>query len=281
MGVSVDETEIHPERDLAINPGQVFGTIQGIPGHDPAFGLEAVWIEPSQREEAQTMGYTVVDASTVIATHISKILQSHAHELLGREEVQQLLDKLGETTPKLVDGLVPETISLGAILQVLQNLLREHVPIRDIRTIVETLAANATRTQDPAVLTTQVRVALGRSIVQNINGMAPEMEVITLDPTLERILQESIQMAEPGSAGIEPGLAERIHQSIIEAVQRQEVAGQPAVLLVAPMLRPVLAQFMRHSVPDLHVLAFNEIPDNKQIKIVASIGNDMNGIGAQ
>ena len=275
MGVTVVETEIFPDRELAINPGQVFGTIQGIPGKDPAFGLEAVWIEPAQRDEAQTMGYTVVDASTVIATHISQILQTHAHELLGREEVQQLLETLGKSTPKLVEGLVPELLSLGTILQVLQNLLREHIPIRDIRTIVETLAANATRTQDPAVLTTQVRVALGRSIVQHINGLAQEMEVITLDPTLERILQDSLQMAEPGSAGIEPGLAERIHQAIIDAVQRQEMAGKPAVLLVAPMLRPVLSQFMRHSVPDLNVLAFNEIPDNKQIKIVASIGSDL------
>jgi len=275
MGVSVVETEIHPDRELAINPGQVFGTVQGIPGKDPAFGLEAVWIEPSQRDEAQTMGYTVVDASTVVATHISQILQTHAYELLGREEVQQLLDNLGKTTPKLVEGLVPDLLSLGTISRVLQNLLQERIPIKDIRTIVETLAANATHTQDPAILTTQVRVALGRSIVQHINGMAPELQVITLDPTLEQILQESIQMAEPGSAGIEPGLAERIHNAIVEAVQRQELAGQPAVLLVAPMLRTVLAQFMRHSVQDLNVLAFNEIPDNKQIKIVASIGGDL------
>jgi flagellar biosynthesis protein FlhA len=281
MGVPVGEAEIYPDRELAINPGRVFGTLQGIETRDPAFGLEAVWISPSERDHATTLGYTVVDASTVVATHLSELLQSHAHELIGHEEVQQLLDVLAKNAPKLVEDLVPKTLSIGIVLKVLQNLLEERIPVKDMRTIAETLAEAGARSQDPGALTAAVRVSLGRSIIQHINGMGPEIEVITLDPTLEQILQTSIQAISEGGAGIEPGLAERMHQSLAESAQRQEAAGQPAILLVTPAIRAWLARLVRHSIPMLQVLAYNEIPDNKQIKVVANIGTDTPNLGVQ
>lgn len=274
MGVPLGEAEIYPEREMAINPGQVFGVIDGTPTTDPAFGLDALWINPSQRDEAQTMGYTVVDASTVIATHLSQLLHGHANELLGREDVQQLLDNLGKTAPKLIEGLVPDTLPLGIIQKVLQNLLEERIPIRDIRTIVETLAAQALISQDAATLTSQVRVALGRSIVQYINGMEPEMPVITLDPSLEQILQESLLSVDGPGAGLEPGLAERMLQSLQAAASQQESAGKTPILVVSPQIRLLIARFVRHAIPELHVLAFSEIPDSKQIRVVANVGNE-------
>ena len=281
MGVPVGEAEVYPDRDLAINPGRVFGTVQGVETRDPAFGLNAVWIQRSERDNAQTLGYTVVDASTVVATHLSEILQSHAHELIGHEEVQQLLDVLAKTAPKLVEDLVPNRLSIGLVLRVLQNLLEERVPVRDMRTIAETLAEVGSRSQDPGALTAAARVALGRSIIQHINGMGPEMQVITLDPSLEQILHKSIQADSEGGAGIEPGLAERMHRSLVESVQRQEAAGHPAILLVTPPIRPWLAKLVRHSIPGLHVLAYSEIPDNKQIKVVANIGTGAPSLGAR
>ena len=271
LGVTVSEAEIYPERMLAINPGRVYGTLPGLPTKDPAFGLEALWIESVQRDQAQTLGYTVVDASTVIATHLSQILQTHAHELLGREEVQQLLNNLAKSAPKLVEDLVPKTLPLGTVVKVLQNLLEEKVPIRDIRTIAETLADHASQSQDAGVLTGVVRMALARSIVQQINGMNAELPVITLDPALEQILQQPLQGGADG-AGFEPGLAERLQKSLVEVTQRQESASQPAVLLVPPGLRAMLARFLRHAVPGLTVLAYNEIPGNKQVRIVATVG---------
>lgn len=272
MGVAIGEAEVHPERDLAINPGQVFGNVEGIPTRDPAFNMDAIWIEAGQRDQAQTLGYTVVDASTVIATHLSQLLKTHAHDLLGREEVQQLLDTLAGSTPKLVEGLVPDLLSLGTVQRVLRNLLMENIPLRDMRTIVETLAAEAPRSQDPDVLTAIVRTALGRLIVQNINGMESELPVITLDPSLEHLLQESLQVEGQGSVGLEPGLADSIHRSLVESYQQQEMAGQPAVLLVAPSLRQFLQRFVKHTVPNMYVLSYNEIPDNKQLRVVANVG---------
>ena len=273
MGVPVGEAEIHPDRDMAINPGQVFGTLPGgIATTDPAFGLEAVWIEPSQRDQAQSLGYTVVDASTVIATHLSHILQSHAAELLGHEEVQQLLDKLAKSAPKLVEDLVPKLLPLGVVLKVLQNLLQERIPIRDMRTIAETLAEHASNSQDPGVLTAAVRVALSRSIVQQISGMGADLPVMTLDPRLEQLLQQTLAGGADQAGGLEPGLAENLQRSLAEQAQRQEAAGNPAVLLVSAALRGLLARFVRHSIPNMHVLAFNEIPDNKQVKITATVG---------
>ncbi|ALP52694.1 flagellar biosynthesis protein FlhA [Candidatus Tenderia electrophaga] len=272
LGATVGEATIHPDRELAINPGQVYGNLQGIPGKDPAFGLDAVWIETSQRDHAQGLGYTVVDPSTVVATHLSHIIGAHGQELLGREEVQQLLDNVAKVAPKLVEGLVPDILPLGVVVKVLQSLLEEGIPIRDMRRIVETLADEGSRSQDPGILTSQVRIALGRSIVQQINGIANELPVITLDPTLEQLLQESVKNAGSGGLGLEPGLAENMFSALGEAAQRQEVNGQPAVLLVSALIRPVLARLTKGGIPSLRVLSYNEIPDDKQIKVVASVG---------
>lgn len=272
LGATVGEAEIYPDRELAINPGQVFGTLQGIPGKDPAFGLEAMWIEPVQKDQAQTMGYTVVDPSTVVATHLSHIIGTHGHELLGREEVQQILDNLGKAMPKLVEGIVPDILPLGTVVKVLQSLLEEGIPIRDMRRIVETLADEGVRNQDPGVLTGAVRISLGRSIVQQINGIGGELPVITLDPSLEQLLQDSIRNAGSGGLGLEPGLAENMFASLGEASQRQEMNAQPAVLLVSAIIRPILARLIKGSIPALKVLSYNEIPDDKQIKIVATVG---------
>jgi flagellar biosynthesis protein FlhA len=273
-GVPVGEGTVYPEREMAINPGRVFGQLKGIATRDPAFGMEAVWIEPSSREHAQTLGYTVVDASTVVATHLSHIVQTHAHELLGHEEVQHLLNQLAKSTPKLVEDLVPRVMPLSGIVRVLQGLLSERVPIRNIRTIIETLAEHAPRTPDAAALQNQVRIALGRQIVQDIAGIAGELPVITLDPELERLLQNSLANTNQSnnSPGLEPGLAERLQQRLTDSAQRQELSGEPAVLLVAPALRNTLARFIRATVPNMHVLAWNEIPDNRKVRLVTAVG---------
>ena len=272
LGASVGEGEVHPERELAINPGQVFGTVPGVPTKDPAFGLSAVWIDPVQREPAQTMGYTVVDTSTVVATHLNQALLNHAHQLLGHEEAQQLLDRLAKTAPKLVEDLVPKTIPLRVVVRVLQNLLQENVPIRDMRTIAETLAEQASVSQDPAILTSAVRIALRRFIAQHITGGEPELPVIALDASLEQILLQSAQIAGEGGAALEPGLADRMHKALLEAARQQEAAGHPAVLIVSPLLRPLLARFVRHSIPTARVLSYDEIPDDKKVRVVAAVG---------
>jgi len=280
MGVTVGEAEVQPDKELAINPGQVFGTIEGIDTRDPAFGLDAKWIDTLLRDQAQTMGYTVVDANTVIATHLSQQLQTHSHELLGHEEVQQLLDKLARVAPKLAENLVPETLSLGVVVKVLQNLLVEGVPIRDIRTIAETLAEHGSRSQEPDTLTTAVRNALGRLIVQRINGMEAELPVITLDPGLEQLLQQAVQTGDGSGVGVEPGLAEKLHTTLADATQQQEASGLPSVLLVSSPIRTMLARFIKHGIPSLHVLAYSEIPSDKQIKIVATVGQPV-GVAAE
>lgn len=274
LGVPVGESEIYPDREMAINPGTVYGELQGIKGVDPAFGLEAVWIDANQRDHAQTLGYTVVDSATVVATHLSQLLQEHSYELIGYEEVQQMLDKLAVGSPKLIEDLVPKTMSLGTIVKVLQNLLKEGVPIRDLRSIAETLAEYGTRSQDPDELTAFVRVALGRAIIQNITGVAAEMPVITLDPPLEQLLLESVQGASNGALGIEPGMADRLFKSLEEVTQQQEIKGEASILVVAPPIRAYLSKLVRHSIRGLHVMAYNEIPDNKQIKVVATVGNE-------
>lgn len=278
MGVSMAEADVYPDRELAINPGQVFGTLEGIKTKDPAFGLDAIWISPNQREQAQTLGYTVVDPSTVVATHLNQILQQHTFELLGHEDVQKLLDMLAKTSPKLAEELVPNTMGINVLLKVLQNLLRERVPIRDIRSIAEALAGATGKSQDPAALTALARVALCRQIVQNIIGNERILPVIALEPSLEQLLLNTVQQAQKAgaddSAFIEPGLADRLQQSLIDGAQKQEMSGKPLVLLVAAPLRPMLSRFVRHSVPEMRVLAYTEVPDNKQISIDANVGAD-------
>ena len=272
MGVAVGEAEISHDDELAINPGQVFGKLDGTPTVDPAFGLEATWIRPEQREHAQTLGYTVVDAATVVATHLSQLLTTNAYQLLGYEEVQQLLDMLAKNNPKLVEGLVPDILPLSTIVRVLQTLLFEGIPIRDLRTIIQTLSEYGVKTQDPDVLVSAVRIALKRLIVQEINGSNREIPVITLAPELEQMLHQSLQAGGEDGAGIEPGLAEKLQVSLTEASQQQELEGEPAILLTSGMLRPVLSRFLKHSITSLHVLSYQEIPDDKQIKIVSAVG---------
>ena len=273
MGVIAGEAEIYPDRELAINPGQVFGDLNGINVRDPAFGLEAVWIEKNHKEHAQTLGYTVVDASTVVATHINQVLQMHAHELLGHEEVQQLLDLLTKSSPKLVEELVPKKLSISALLKVLQNLLMEQVPLKDFRSIAEALAEAVQRTQDPLALTAAVRVAISRLIVQTINGSEAELAVITLEPSLEQMLLGSMQQGQADAGlALEPGMAERLQRSLADAAQRQEMAGKPSVLLVAAPVRPLMAKFVRYGEHQIHVLSYQEIPENKKVTIVATVG---------
>ena len=267
-GVSVGESEVHIDKDLAINPGQVFGKLNGIATEDPAFGLEAFWIEGSQREEAQMLGYTVVDPATVVATHLSQLLLTNAQELFGHEECQQLMDRLATASPKLVEELTPKLLPMSVITRVLQNLLEENIPLKNIRRIAETLAEQGSRSQDPDVLSAAVRVSLGRSIVHNVAGARPELPVLTLEPELERILNESAQ--ESGNVGLEPAMVERLHQTLTDKAQSQEVAGEPAVLLVSAQVRPWMSRMMRN-IRNLHVLAYNEIPDDKRIQMIAAV----------
>jgi flagellar biosynthesis protein FlhA len=277
MGVPVAEAEIQPDRELAINPGQVFGQIQGIPGKDPAFGLDAIWIEAGQRDQAQALGYTVVDASTVVATHLNQILQTHAHELLGHEEVQKLLDNLAEKSPKLVESLTPTPLSVNQILRVLQGLLKEGIPIRDIRTICEAMAEVCETNISTDALVSAARTALSRLIVQTIMGTETEVPVMTLQPELEQILLQSVSQAKnaggtDADAIIEPTIAQNLQTQVMQLAQQQEMQGKPAILLVAGGLRMMLARFLRYSIPSLHVLAYNEIPETKKITIVATLG---------
>jgi flagellar biosynthesis protein FlhA len=272
LGAPVGESEVFPDRELAINPGQVAGTLPGSATKDPAFGLDAVWIDKPRREQAQAQGYTVVDASSVIATHLSHLLQSHAHELLGHEEVQQLLNRLSKSAPKLIEDLVPKLLPMSVVVKVLQYLLLERVPIRNLRTICESLAELAPKNQDPVSLVAGVRVALGRSIVQNISGLRQELPVITLDPSLEQVLQDSMASGGDASPGFEPGLADKLQTALADNTRRQEAAGEPAVLLVAPKIRPWIARLMRHSTPSLAVLSYNEIPENRRIRVIAAVG---------
>jgi len=272
MGVTTGESELKHGDELAINPGQVFGPIKGVDTKDPAFGLDAVWIKPDQKDEAQSLGYTVVDAATVVATHISQLLTNSAALLLGHEEVQNLLDILAKSHPRLVEGLVPDVLPLTVIVKVLQNLLNEGVAIRDMRSIIQTLVEYGPRSQDPDVLTAAVRISLRRLIVQDTVGMSSEIPVITLAPELEQMLHKSLQNAGDEGAGIEPGLAERLQVSLTQAHQNQEMAGEPSILLTSGMLRTVLSRFVKYTIPGLRVMSYQEVPDERQIKIVSSVG---------
>lgn len=272
MGVGSGNGELKHGDELAINPGQVFGPINGVATTDPAFGLEAVWIKPEQKDEAHSLGYTVVDAATVVATHISQLLTNNASLLLGHEEVQNLLDMLAKSHPRLVEGLVPDILPLTTVVKVLQNLLNEGVAIRDMRSIVQTLVEYGPRSQDPDVLTSAVRISLRRLIVQDAVGNADEIPVITLAPELEQMLHQSLQNAGDEGAGIEPGLAERLQASLREAHQTQEMLGDPSILLTSGMLRSVLSRFVKHTIPGLRVMSYQEVPDERQIKIVSSVG---------
>jgi flagellar biosynthesis protein FlhA len=271
-GVEVGAGEAFNGQFLAINPGMASGTLQGMVTTDPAFGLPAVWIDASLRDQAQGMGYTVVDAGTVVATHLNHLITTHASELLGRSEVQSLLDHLAKESPKLVEDLVPKMVSISTLQKVLQNLLTEGVHIRDMRTIIETLAEHAVHTQDAGDLTALTRIALGRAIVQQLFPGAGELSVMTLDNRLERLLMQALAASGPDGAGIEPGLADTIAQQAAAATQQQEALGLTPVLLVPGPLRALLSRFLRRSLPQLKVLSHAEIPESKTIRVTALVG---------
>ncbi len=269
-GVELGRGEAYIGQFLAINPGRVVGSVQGIETTDPAFGLPAVWIDGGKREEAQTLGYTVVDTSTVVATHISNLLQTHSAELLGREEVQALIDHLSKESPKLIEDLVPKVVPLGILQKVLQQLLGDGIHIRDFRTIIETLADHMATTQDVDELTSAVRTALSRIIVQQLFPGEAELPLLTLDPALENVLMQAVQSKTGG--GLEPGLAENLLASAATEAEKVEIQGYNPVLLTPPGLRPLLARFLRRPLPQMRVISHNEIPDNKTIRIIAVIG---------
>jgi flagellar biosynthesis protein FlhA len=270
-GVEIGSGEVRTGLFLAIDPGNITASLPGVATRDPAFGLPAVWVESAMREQAQAMGYTVVDPGTVVATHLNHLVTLHAAELLGRQETQALLDHLGKSAPKLVEDLVPKMLPLSAVQKVLQNLLIEGVAIRDMRTIIDTLLENAAQVQDPHELTALVRIALGRSIVQQIYGSAGELPVIALDQGLERLLMQTLQ-AGHDAVGLEPGLADTLLERTQTSTQRQEALGHPPVLLTPAVLRPLLARFLRRTVPQLKVLSHAEVPEGKQIKVTSLVG---------
>lgn len=270
-GVEIGQGEAFPGSLLAINPGRVAAEVPGIVTKDPAFGLPAVWIDMALRDQAQAYGYTVVDASTVTATHLNHLILTHASELLGRQETQALIDHLAKEMPKVVEDLVPKVLPLGVVQKVLQNLLDEGIHIRDMRTIIETLAEMAIRTQDAETLTAQVRVALGRSIVQQLYPSGSEMQVMSLDPQLERVLLQAISGGGE-NASIEPGLADTLIRETAAATQRQEELGLPPVLLVPGNLRTLLSRFLRRGISQLKVLAHSEVPESRLIKVTSIIG---------
>jgi len=269
-GVEIGTGTAHPGRWMAINPGSAIGELPGEPTVDPAFGLAAVWIEPAMREQAQIQGFTVVEASTVVATHLNHLISLHAKELFGRQETQELMERVTKEMPKLTEDFIPGVISLTNMHKVLQNLLSERVSIRDMRTIVETLAEYAPNQPDPNELTSVVRVALGRAITQQWFPGNGEVQVIGLDTSLERLLLQALQ----SGGGLEPGLAERLLTQSEAALQRQDMLGAPPVLLVNHALRPLLSRFLRRSLPNIVVMSNLEMTDSRQIRMTATIGGE-------
>ncbi|AUC41259.1 Flagellar biosynthesis protein FlhA [Dickeya solani RNS 08.23.3.1.A] len=267
-GVEIGSGEAHPGRWMAINPGNAVGTLPGDLTKDPAFGLPAVWIESALKEQAQTQGYTVVEASTVVATHLNHLLSLHASELFGRQEAQQLMDRVSQEMPKLTEDFIPGVVTLTTLHKVLQNLLSEQVSIRDMRTVIETLSEHAPVQTDPYELTTSARIALGRAITQQWFPGDTELQVIGLDSALERLLLQALQ----GGGGLEPGLSDRLLEQAKQALQRQEMMGAPPVLLVNHALRGLLSRFLRRSLPQIAVLSNLEISDSRQIRMTSMIG---------
>ena len=271
-GVEIGAGESFSGQFLAINPGMVTGMLEGNPTIDPAFGLPAVWVDAGRRDLAQSMGYTVVDAGTVVATHLNHLITSNAAELLGRNETQQLLDYIAKDAPKLVEDVIPKLIPLASLQKILQNLLSEGVHIRDMRSIIESLSEHAGRTQDVNELTALVRIALGRAIVQQLFPGTNELSVMSLDVNLERLLMQALQTGGADGVGFEPGLADTmLHQTEI-AMRHQEQLGLTPVLLVPGPLRLLLARFLKRSLPQLRVLSQAELPESKTIKVTGLVG---------
>ena len=273
---------IESGREMAINPGNVLTQIEGTPAKEPAFGLDAVWIDPADREYAQASGYTVVDPGTVIATHLNAVIQNNAAELMTFDVAQELLDRIEQTSPKLIEDLVPEKLSLGGVVQILQNLLNESVPLRDMRTILETLAGEVSRTQNPQALTAAVRPKLGRLIVQQIIGGEETLPVMTLEPDLEQLLNELVGRSEnTEEIALEPNLADGLFQSVRESVQQLEDQELPAVIVVSPLIRPWLARLLRRVTKDLTVMSYVEIPEDQAIRVISTISINRTGENAE
>ena len=275
-GVVRGKGEIKVGKEMAINPGQVHGTVEGTPTKEPAFGLDAIWIDPSHRDYARTLGYTVVDAATAIATHLNTLLRGSASELLSHDETQQLLDKVADRSPKLVEDLVPGKLPLATITKVLQNILDEGVSVRDMRTIIEVLSTESSNTQNADDLTAAVRPRLGRMIVQGLVDINDSLPVITLNPSLEQMLHNILQQSSSTQGlVIEPTLAEGLFKALAENTEEVENQGHPAVLVVSPGIRPWLAKIIRHRLSDLTVLSYSEIPDDQAVKVVATVDVDV------
>ena len=264
-GVVVGEGEAFPGMFLAINPGGISTPLIGTPTTDPAFGLPAHWIDAAQREAAQMAGFTVVDPETVMATHLSHLMQVQAARLLSRTEVQQLVEHVARLAPKLIEEVVPKMVSITTFQKVLQLLLEEAVHIRDIRTIIETLAEHAASTQDPAELARRVRIALAPAIVQQIYGPVRELGVIAIEPGLERLLVQALSNA--NAPALDPGVADLLTQKAAEVALKQEELGMPACLLVPDAIRGAIARLVRRVAPRLQVLAHSEIPETHTIRI--------------
>ncbi|WP_067585690.1 flagellar biosynthesis protein FlhA [Endozoicomonas ascidiicola] len=277
-GVVVAEGQVDPGMLLAINPGEVFGDTNGTPTKDPAYQLDALWIEPGERDHASGLGYTVVDPASVMATHLNKVIDEHASELLGHDEVEQLVDKLRHYSPKLADELIPKKISISIFSKVLRELLLEDVPVSDIRTIGSTLLESSENKKEPWQLTAEVRVALRRAIIQNLVGSQESLPAITMSPELEQILMQSYQQAiknthfSPDSLPLEPGIAEQLQQQLPEVADKMIAEGKPPIMLVNDSIRPAMARYARLCTEGMHVLSFNEIPENKEVVIVGKVG---------
>ncbi|WP_290727551.1 flagellar biosynthesis protein FlhA [Aquabacterium sp.] len=273
-GAVVGEGEVFPNMLMAINPGHVTNLIQGAEATDPAFGLPAVWVEERQRDAAQMAGYTVVDPSTVVATHLSHLMQLHAAKLLGRVEAQQLVEHVTKLAPKLIEDVVPKMVGIPILQKVLQLLLEEGVHIRDMRSIIETLAESASAggqvAQDPAELARRIRIGLAPAIVQQIYGPVKELDVIAIEPDLERLLTQAL--TSPNGPMLDPGVADHLTRQAADATQRQENMGQPACLLVPDVIRPSVARLLKRAAPRLKVLGHSEIPETHSIRIGTLIG---------
>ena len=276
-GVVRGKGEVKVGKELAINPGGVTEKIDGIPTKEPAFGLPAIWIDPSDRDNAKAIGYTVVDGATAVATHLNKILKDNSAELLSHNETQQILDRFKEKSPKLIEDLIPNKLSVSDITKVFKNLLKDSISLKDMRTILETLSDASSKTKDPDELTSIVRPKLGRLIVQELIDVNDTLPVMTLDPKLEQLLHNSQKDNNSLAITIEPKLAESIFNSIQTAVNKVEEEGNSAVLVVSPNLRLWLSKMMKNRVQDLVILSYTEIPDDQSIKVIYNIEANLTG----
>ena len=271
-GSSRGSGQIEMGKELAINPGQVLEEVDGIKTQDPAFGLEAVWINEGDKEYAQAVGYTVVDPSTVIATHLNSILRANADEFMTFDIAQEMLDRIGEQSPKMLEELIPEQLPLSSFVKILQNLLAEGVPLRDMRTLLETVSEGVANTKDPEALTAMVRIRLGRLIVQEASQEQATLEVLTLDPGLEQLLSDLVRSATSiDEVALEPNLSESFFSAISQSIKQLEETEKEAVLVVSPILRPWLAKLLRRASQDVKVLSYREVPDDQSIKIIQTI----------